>query len=144
MCINTKQVRQFSLVISLSSFDKFHPQLKVLLHISSCLPPCQIYFSSLGPRSTEHQSSFSKHHHVEQREKPEGRSHKDKRSWVVEVEGTNTSKEVDGLRWYWHYELSVTAFNSKGEGPHSPSRRFETPEGGEFNIKGGIMANNKT
>uniref|UniRef100_A0A3P9I6N7 Neural cell adhesion molecule L1.1 n=1 Tax=Oryzias latipes TaxID=8090 RepID=A0A3P9I6N7_ORYLA len=37
--------------------------------------------------------------------------------------------EVDGLRWYWHYELSVTAFNSKGEGPHSPSRRFETPEG---------------
>uniref|UniRef100_A0A3P9LP74 Neural cell adhesion molecule L1.1 n=1 Tax=Oryzias latipes TaxID=8090 RepID=A0A3P9LP74_ORYLA len=64
-----------------------------------------------------------------QREKPERRSHKDKRSWVVEVEGTNTSKEVDGLRWYWHYELSVTAFNSKGEGPHSPSRRFETPEG---------------
>uniref|UniRef100_A0A8C7YQY1 Neural cell adhesion molecule L1 n=1 Tax=Oryzias sinensis TaxID=183150 RepID=A0A8C7YQY1_9TELE len=124
-----------SLVISLSSFDKFHPQLKVLLHISSCLPPCQIYFSSLGPRSTEHQSSFSKHHHAEQREKPERRSHKDKRSWVVEVEGTNTSKEVDGLRWYWHYELSVTAFNSKGEGPHSPSRRFETPEGGEFNIK---------
>uniref|UniRef100_A0A8C7YM18 Neural cell adhesion molecule L1 n=1 Tax=Oryzias sinensis TaxID=183150 RepID=A0A8C7YM18_9TELE len=47
----------------------------------------------------------------------------------VFVEGTNTSKEVDGLRWYWHYELSVTAFNSKGEGPHSPSRRFETPEG---------------
>uniref|UniRef100_A0A3P9I6Z8 Neural cell adhesion molecule L1 n=1 Tax=Oryzias latipes TaxID=8090 RepID=A0A3P9I6Z8_ORYLA len=64
-----------------------------------------------------------------QREKPERRSHKDKRSWVLEVEGTNTSKEVDGLRWYWHYELSVTAFNSKGEGPHSPSRRFETPEG---------------
>ncbi|XP_036068809.1 neural cell adhesion molecule L1.1 isoform X2 [Oryzias melastigma] len=89
----------------------------------------KIYFRSLGPRSSESQRSSGKHHHVVRREKPERGNHKDKKSWELEVEGADTSKEVDGLRWYWRYELSVTAFNSKGEGPPSPPHHFQTPEG---------------
>uniref|UniRef100_A0A8D3B0Y5 Neural cell adhesion molecule L1.1-like n=1 Tax=Scophthalmus maximus TaxID=52904 RepID=A0A8D3B0Y5_SCOMX len=40
-----------------------------------------------------------------------------------------TSEEVTGLRLFSRYEVSVTAFNSKGEGPHSQPHRFSTPEG---------------
>lgn len=50
---------------------------------------------------------------------------------MVEVDGAKTSAEVTGLRLYSRYELSVTAFNSKGEGPHSQPHHFSTPEGGE-------------
>lgn len=47
------------------------------------------------------------------------------------VHGMKTSEEVMGLRLHSRYELSVSAFNSKGEGPHSPLHHFSTPEGGE-------------
>lgn len=50
---------------------------------------------------------------------------------MVLVEGQNTSVEVTGLQLYSHYELSVTAFNSKGESPPSHPHHFSTPEGGE-------------
>lgn len=56
-------------------------------------------------------------------------------SRVVVVHGAKTSGEVTGLRLYSRYELSVTAFNSKGEGPHSPQHNFSTPEGGECQCK---------
>uniref|UniRef100_A0A8C2WXX3 Neural cell adhesion molecule L1 n=1 Tax=Cyclopterus lumpus TaxID=8103 RepID=A0A8C2WXX3_CYCLU len=48
---------------------------------------------------------------------------------VLVVNGTKTSEEVGGLQLYSRYELSVTAFNSKGESPHSPPHNFSTPEG---------------
>lgn len=38
---------------------------------------------------------------------------------------------VSGLDYYSHYELSIAAFNSKGEGPLSSPTHFETYEGGE-------------
>lgn len=53
-------------------------------------------------------------------------------SKVVDIQGAKTSAEVTELKLYSHYELVVTAYNSKGEGPHSPPHRFNTPEGGEF------------
>uniref|UniRef100_A0A673A371 Neural cell adhesion molecule L1 n=1 Tax=Sphaeramia orbicularis TaxID=375764 RepID=A0A673A371_9TELE len=37
--------------------------------------------------------------------------------------------EVPGLRLFSQYELSVTVFNSKGEGPRSKVHPFNTPEG---------------
>uniref|UniRef100_A0AAX7T605 Neural cell adhesion molecule L1-like n=1 Tax=Astatotilapia calliptera TaxID=8154 RepID=A0AAX7T605_ASTCA len=40
-----------------------------------------------------------------------------------------TSAEVTGLRLFSEYELTVTAFNSKGESPRSPPHHFHTPEG---------------
>lgn len=52
---------------------------------------------------------------------------------MVAVQGTKTSAEVTGLRLFSRYELSVAAFNSKGEGPHSDPHHFTTPEGGEMN-----------
>uniref|UniRef100_A0A3B3ZY89 Neural cell adhesion molecule L1 n=1 Tax=Periophthalmus magnuspinnatus TaxID=409849 RepID=A0A3B3ZY89_9GOBI len=48
---------------------------------------------------------------------------------VVEVRGSKTSHEVSGLKLYSVYDLSMTAFNSKGQGPPSPMHRFETLEG---------------
>uniref|UniRef100_A0A3B4VMP3 Neural cell adhesion molecule L1.1-like n=1 Tax=Seriola dumerili TaxID=41447 RepID=A0A3B4VMP3_SERDU len=40
-----------------------------------------------------------------------------------------TSEDVLGLQLFSRYELTVTAFNSKGEGPHSAPHHFSTPEG---------------
>uniref|UniRef100_A0A667Z1U1 Neural cell adhesion molecule L1 n=1 Tax=Myripristis murdjan TaxID=586833 RepID=A0A667Z1U1_9TELE len=54
---------------------------------------------------------------------------KEQENRVVEVGSMKNSEEVTGLRLYSRYELSVTAFNSKGEGPHSPPYHFSTPEG---------------
>lgn len=56
---------------------------------------------------------------------------------MVVVHGTKTSEEVTGLRLYSRYQVTVTAFNSKGEGPHSALHHFSTPEGGEFQEVGG-------
>uniref|UniRef100_A0A3B4X7A8 Neural cell adhesion molecule L1.1-like n=1 Tax=Seriola lalandi dorsalis TaxID=1841481 RepID=A0A3B4X7A8_SERLL len=39
------------------------------------------------------------------------------------------SSVVGPLQLFSRYELTVTAFNSKGEGPHSAPHRFSTPEG---------------
>ncbi|KAE8292679.1 Neural cell adhesion molecule L1.1 [Larimichthys crocea] len=52
-----------------------------------------------------------------------------KESWHVVVHGTRTSEEVTGLKLFSRYEVSVAAFNSKGESPHSPWHHFITPEG---------------
>uniref|UniRef100_A0A3B5B4B7 Neural cell adhesion molecule L1 n=1 Tax=Stegastes partitus TaxID=144197 RepID=A0A3B5B4B7_9TELE len=48
---------------------------------------------------------------------------------VVVVWGSKTSEEVTGLRLFSHYQLSLTAFNSKGESPASTPHLFNTPEG---------------
>uniref|UniRef100_A0A8C5CJ83 Neural cell adhesion molecule L1.1-like n=1 Tax=Gadus morhua TaxID=8049 RepID=A0A8C5CJ83_GADMO len=48
---------------------------------------------------------------------------------VVMVDGNKTSEEVTGLRFYSQYELSVSAFNSKGESPASTPHSFSTQEG---------------
>ncbi|XP_053498627.1 neural cell adhesion molecule L1.1 isoform X1 [Ictalurus furcatus] len=47
---------------------------------------------------------------------------------VIIVEGKEEAT-VSGLDFYSDYELSIAAFNSKGEGPLSPPTRFETAEG---------------
>uniref|UniRef100_A0A8C7HZ01 Neural cell adhesion molecule L1.1-like n=1 Tax=Oncorhynchus kisutch TaxID=8019 RepID=A0A8C7HZ01_ONCKI len=63
-----------------------------------------------------------------------GRKHREVREikggrWVVEVDGNKTKEVVTGLKLYSLYELSMTTFNRKGEGPHSPTHPFRTPEG---------------
>lgn len=70
-------------------------------------------------------------HYEEAEERLEQGMEGDGESRVVEVQGRMTSHEVTGLRLYSRYELTVTAFNSKGESPHSPLHHFSTPEGGE-------------
>lgn len=50
---------------------------------------------------------------------------------VVEVGPNEEKRLISNLRPYSHYDLSVTVFNSKGEGPPSETPSFETPEGGE-------------
>lgn len=57
---------------------------------------------------------------------------REKDSWVVEVLGTSTYKELTGLRLFSRYELWVTAFNKKGESPPSKPQEFSTPEGGQL------------
>ncbi|XP_034151911.1 neural cell adhesion molecule L1.1 isoform X3 [Esox lucius] len=48
---------------------------------------------------------------------------------VLVVNGSMTEVELTGLTLYSVYELSITVFNSMGEGPHSPKHSFSTPEG---------------
>uniref|UniRef100_A0A3Q1ENK4 Neural cell adhesion molecule L1.1-like n=1 Tax=Acanthochromis polyacanthus TaxID=80966 RepID=A0A3Q1ENK4_9TELE len=48
---------------------------------------------------------------------------------VEVVWGNRTSAEVTELKLFSQYELSVTAFNSKGESPASTPHLFITPEG---------------
>ncbi|KAM3872144.1 neural cell adhesion molecule L1.1-like [Diretmus argenteus] len=91
----------------------------------------KIYIQRLGSLGGRGRRALEKMHHKDERER-EGDAEQGmerEESKVVEVLGTGTSKEVTGLRLYSRYELSVTAFNSKGEGPHSPPKHFSTPEG---------------
>ncbi|KAJ8400873.1 hypothetical protein AAFF_G00392270 [Aldrovandia affinis] len=46
-----------------------------------------------------------------------------------EVSGAKEEEVLGDLRPYSHYSVNVTAFNSKGEGPHSDPHVFSTPEG---------------
>ncbi|XP_030624154.1 neural cell adhesion molecule L1.2 [Chanos chanos] len=48
---------------------------------------------------------------------------------VVETGANEEQKVLRGLQPYSHYSLSVSVFNSKGEGPRSEPLTFETPEG---------------
>ncbi|KAI4872672.1 hypothetical protein NFI96_004121 [Prochilodus magdalenae] len=49
---------------------------------------------------------------------------------VIVVHGDRKEEEVlEDLESYSDYQLSMTAFNSKGEGPHSDPSHFSTPEG---------------
>ncbi|KAM9750843.1 neural cell adhesion molecule L1.1-like [Menidia menidia] len=89
----------------------------------------KIYIKRLGPQTGHGLRPHGHLHNEEIRETMEGVKHRGRDSWEVEVRGPNTSKEVAGLRLFSLYELSVTAFNSKGESPHSRAHHFKTPEG---------------
>ncbi|XP_034393266.1 neural cell adhesion molecule L1-like [Cyclopterus lumpus] len=95
----------------------------------------KIYVRRLGPRGGRVRRSLVKLHREKVKEKEEKEKVKEEKekdresSMVLVVNGTKTSEEVGGLQLYSRYELSVTAFNSKGESPHSPPHNFSTPEG---------------
>lgn len=50
---------------------------------------------------------------------------------VVQTGASEEKKLISNLRPYSHYNLAVSVFNSKGEGPLSEALSFNTPEGGE-------------
>lgn len=49
---------------------------------------------------------------------------------VIEA-GVSEEKLIGDLRPFSHYEVAVTVFNSKGEGPLSEPVSFRTDEGGK-------------
>ncbi|GAA6229497.1 neural cell adhesion molecule L1-like isoform X3 [Lates japonicus] len=89
----------------------------------------KIYIRRLGPQVGRGRRSLWKLHHREEREERLDQGMERDEERVVEVRGMKTSEEVTGLQLFSRYELSVTAFNSKGEGPRSPPHHFSTPEG---------------
>lgn len=54
---------------------------------------------------------------------------------VVQTGASEEKKSISNLRPYSHYDLAISAFNSKGEGPLSEKLSFMTPEGGENEMK---------
>uniref|UniRef100_UPI0037E727A9 neuronal cell adhesion molecule-like isoform X2 n=1 Tax=Semicossyphus pulcher TaxID=241346 RepID=UPI0037E727A9 len=48
---------------------------------------------------------------------------------VLTFSGNRSEGRLPGLQPYSVYNLSIRVLNSKGEGPPSPSKKFETPEG---------------
>lgn len=56
---------------------------------------------------------------------------KDPSNTLVIEAGTSEEKLISDLRPFSHYEVAVTVFNSKGEGPLSEPRSFTTEEGGK-------------
>ncbi|XP_051516368.1 neural cell adhesion molecule L1.1 [Myxocyprinus asiaticus] len=48
---------------------------------------------------------------------------------VIKVYGQKEEEVVSGLQFYSDYTVTVAAFNSRGEGPHSQPHHFSTPEG---------------
>uniref|UniRef100_A0A3P8UED9 Neural cell adhesion molecule L1.1 n=1 Tax=Cynoglossus semilaevis TaxID=244447 RepID=A0A3P8UED9_CYNSE len=90
----------------------------------------KIYLKRLGPQTPRGRRSLGKSHHSKERAERAGRGLETiEERRVVVVHGHKTSEEVSELRLFSRYELSVTAFNSKGEGPHSQPHHFSTPEG---------------
>lgn len=116
------------------NFRIFGAQVMVELQAAlTHLPVCirQIHILRLGPQTGRGRRSLGKLPHEAAHEESSGRE-KERETRVVVVQGMKTSEEVTGLRLYSHYQLTVTAFNSKGDGPHSHPHHFSTPEGGEF------------
>ncbi|XP_071314832.1 neural cell adhesion molecule L1.1-like isoform X2 [Trachinotus anak] len=90
----------------------------------------KIHITRLGPQVVRGRRSLGNLQHAEEREdRLERGKETDRERRVVVVHGDRTSHVVTALRLFSRYELSVTAFNSKGEGPHSPPHHFSTPEG---------------
>ncbi|XP_027131357.1 neural cell adhesion molecule L1.1 isoform X2 [Larimichthys crocea] len=89
----------------------------------------KIYIRRLGLRELRSRRSLGSPHHDEERAAGLEQEKRHKESWHVVVHGTRTSEEVTGLKLFSRYEVSVAAFNSKGESPHSPWHHFITPEG---------------
>ncbi|XP_040921501.1 neural cell adhesion molecule L1.2 isoform X2 [Toxotes jaculatrix] len=74
----------------------------------------KIYLTRTGSRN---------HHH-------RGRRAKEPENTLVVETGANEEKKlISDLRPYSHYNLAVTVFNSKGEGPASDTLSFKTHEG---------------
>lgn len=97
--------------------------------------PPQIHILRLGPETGRGRRSLEKHHHDSDGREDRVEFGRGRDNRVVVVHGAKTSGEVTGLHLYSRYELSVTAFNSKGEGPHSPTHYFNTPEGGRCHCR---------
>lgn len=90
----------------------------------------KIYITRLGSQRERSRRSLGKLHHEEEKEeRSEQGKGRDKERRVVVVNGMKTSAEVTGLRLYSRYSLTVTAFNNRGESPHSTAHQFKTPEG---------------
>lgn len=82
----------------------------------SC-PHLQVHLRRLGSRSGRERR---------------GKREMDKEDVVTVKTGASEERKVlGGLQPFSHYATSVSAFNSKGEGPHSEPINFHTPEGGE-------------
>ena len=54
----------------------------------------------------------------------------EQREQVLTFSGNRSEGRLPGLQPYSLYNLTIRVLNSKGEGPPSPSKKFETPEGG--------------
>ncbi|CAK6982232.1 neural cell adhesion molecule L1-like, partial [Scomber scombrus] len=92
----------------------------------------KIHVWKLGPKLTRDRRSLFKKHHEEERRREGGAERgKQKEEWRKEVvvHGMKTSAEVTGLLLFSLYELTVSAFNRKGDSPPSPAFSFSTPEG---------------
>lgn len=125
---------QIQRIITRSPVTVVHIQQPVRLEHSSLsrlLSPHQVHITRLGPDVPRGRRSLGKQHRAEEKEERTVQWRKDDRqSREVEVRGDRTSVEVPDLRLFSRYELSVTVYNSKGEGPHSAPHGFRTPEGG--------------
>lgn len=53
---------------------------------------------------------------------------------VLTFTGNRSEGRLPGLQPYSLYSLFIRVLNSRGEGPPSPSKAFETPEGGMLTI----------
>lgn len=54
----------------------------------------------------------------------------DQQEQVLTFSGNRSEGMLPGLQPYSVYNVFIKVFNNKGEGPSSPNKTFETPEGG--------------
>ncbi|KAM6962249.1 neuronal cell adhesion molecule a isoform 4-T4 [Tautogolabrus adspersus] len=59
----------------------------------------------------------------------EGDTEQKEEEQVLTFSGNRSEGRLPGLQPYSVYNLSIRVLNSKGEGPPSPGKKFETPEG---------------
>lgn len=74
-----------------------------------------------------HLKGFKVHYWRERSLHKHNPHHEEKK--ILTFSGNHSHGMLPGLHPFSLYSLSVTVFNGKGEGPHSPRQQFETPEG---------------
>ncbi|KAJ8017335.1 hypothetical protein DPEC_G00016800 [Dallia pectoralis] len=89
----------------------------------------RIYVKRLGSKRGRLRRAMEYREEKDREGSVEREMEREKDTSVVEANGNETEVDLTGLKLYSLYELSITAFNSKGEGPHSPKHSFSTPEG---------------
>lgn len=82
-----------------------------------------------------HSVPFLQVYYRRERGRQEAEGEGDNKERVLTFSGNRSEGMLPGLHPYSVYNIFIRVLNSKGEGPHSSNKTFETPEGGTYTLQ---------
>nr|XP_043876407.1 neuronal cell adhesion molecule a isoform X10 [Solea senegalensis] len=89
----------------------------------------EVHWEPVSPNSVRGKLQGYKVFYWRERGLHETEEEKDHKEQVLMFSGNRSEGRLPGLQPYSLYKLFIKVFNSKGDGPPSPNKTFETPEG---------------